>query len=162
MNIDQHTQSRHNRELFHDMLSWIEKGKSVRSFCQQPGMPSRKSLDKWRKSDPELAAKYLESREIGFAELADEVIDIADDGANDTYVDSYGHTKTNQDVIARSRLRVDTRLKLLACWDPSRYGTKMQVGGAHDLPPVTMSIEERAAKITALLAAAEYRRLQSN
>jgi len=26
--------------------------------------------------------------------------------------------------VSRSKLRIETRLKLLACWDPKRYGAK--------------------------------------
>ena len=33
----------------------------------------------------------------------------------------------NAEFVARSRLRVDTRLKLLAKWDPKRYGERSEV-----------------------------------
>jgi hypothetical protein len=36
--------------------------------------------------------------------------------------------------ISRSRLRVETRLKLLAKWDPKRYGDKSLLGSDPDNP----------------------------
>lgn len=36
---------------------------------------------------------------------------------------------TVEDAIAHRRLQIDTRAKLLACWDPSRYGNRVAVDG---------------------------------
>jgi hypothetical protein len=50
--------------------------------------------------------------------------------------------------VQNRKLRIETRLKLLAKWDPKRYGERVAVGGAEDMPPIksavtmTMTAEE--------------------
>lgn len=139
------------------LIEWVSAGKTVRSFCRLEGMPKWRTVYDWIAADPQLSARVARAKDLGFDALAQECLDIADDGRNDTYVDEEGRTKVDQDVIARSRLRVDTRLKLLACWDPRRYGSKMQVGGAADLPPVQLTDVERAERIKMILEAARAR-----
>ena len=43
-------------------------------------------------------------------------------------------------MIARSRLRVDARKWLAAKLAPKKYGEKIAVGGADDLPPIKQSL----------------------
>ena len=38
-------------------------------------------------------------------------------------------TVTEEDMLGHRKLQIETRLKLLAVWDPKRYGNKMQIGG---------------------------------
>lgn len=40
------------------------------------------------------------------------------------------------DMLGHRKLQIETRLKLLAKWNPKKYGDKMAVGGAEDLPPI--------------------------
>jgi len=109
------------------LCEWLAEGNTLRAFCRQPGMPSRRTVDYWREKDPEFAARVARARDDGYGAIAEDCVAIADDGLNDTYVDDDGNQRTEHDVIARSKLRVETRLKLLACWDPKRYGPKSQV-----------------------------------
>ena len=54
-------------------------------------------------------------------------------------------------MLGHRKLQVETRLKLLAKWDPKRYGEKLALGGADDLPPIkTMTDEQLAARVAAL------------
>jgi len=36
-----------------------------------------------------------------------------------------------EDMLGHRKLQVETRLKLLACWDPRRYGAKVAVDNKH-------------------------------
>lgn len=69
-----------------------------------------------------LAIAYARAREDGFDRIALDAMDIADETARDTIKADDGREVPNNEWISRSRLRVDTRLKLLAKWDPKRYG----------------------------------------
>jgi hypothetical protein len=51
-----------------------------------------------------------------------EALDIADENQHDTIKRQDGSEGPDSEWISRSRLRVETRLKLLAKWDPKRYG----------------------------------------
>jgi hypothetical protein len=81
--------------------------------------------------------QYARAREAQADKLAEDILAIADDGSNDTYMTDDGE-QTNHDVIARSRLRVDARKWLAGKMAPKKYGDKLAVGGADDLPPLNV------------------------
>lgn len=65
------------------------------------------------------------AREDGFDQIAMDALRIADYGDDDRVPDGDGNLRTDSEVIQRSKLRVETRLKLLAKWDPKRYGERI-------------------------------------
>lgn len=88
-------------------------------------MPSQVTFFKWLAHDAELAKQYARAREAQADAMLEEILEIADDGTNDTIVDEDGHERTNQDVIARSRLRVDARKWAMSKMAPKKYGEKI-------------------------------------
>lgn len=88
-------------------------------------------------ADEQLSADIARAREAGFDQIAMDALAIADETAFDTREGKDGALTPNSEWITRSRLRVDTRLKLLAKWDPKRYGDKTLVGSdpENPLPP---------------------------
>jgi hypothetical protein len=72
-------------------------------------------------------------------------LQIADESGFDAEIvtDAQGRQKVqiNGEAVNRARLRVDTRLKLLAKWNPKRYGDKIEthlsgdVGVKHTADP---------------------------
>ena len=44
---------------------------------------------------------------------------------------------TDEVAIARARLRIDTRLKLVAKWNPKKYGDKLDLTTREETPPIT-------------------------
>jgi hypothetical protein len=59
--------------------------------------------------------------------MADQLLDIANDGRNDTQVDDDGNEFVNRDVVARSRLRIDTAKWYLCKLAPKRYGDRLSM-----------------------------------
>lgn len=80
---------------------------------------------------PERIEQYARAREAQADKLADDILAIADDGQRDTYIDSDGNERTDQDVIARSRLRVDARKWLASKMAPKKYGDKTESEVTH-------------------------------
>jgi hypothetical protein len=78
-------------------------------------------------SDELAAEQYARAKRIGVQGMADETLEIADDGSNDTYTDENGNDRVNTEVVARSRLRVDTRKWLLSKIMPKVYGDKLDI-----------------------------------
>ena len=104
-------------------------------------------------SRPEFSEQYARAREAQADKLAEEALQIADDGRSDTYVDGDGSVKTDTEVIQRSKLRVDTRKWLASKMAPKKYGDKVAIGGADDLGPVQtvakeMTDAERAVRLS--------------
>lgn len=106
--------------------------------------------------------QYARARDIGLDAVADEMLDIADDGRNDWMENNNPENPGylfNGEHSSRSKLRVDTRKWYLAKLAPKKYGdkTSMELTGANG-GPVQISDTERAAKIAAILAAAKARK----
>lgn len=103
-------------ELGIDICKRLACGESLKSICRDPAMPCISSVMNWLLSDSELHAGFLErydhARRIQAQILADELMDIADDGSND-YMErndpENGGYAVNGEALGRSRLRVDTR-----------------------------------------------------
>jgi hypothetical protein len=139
----------------------LSVGETLRAICRDDAMPAWRTVYDWISADKEFAARIAQARELGFDAIAEGTIDIADDGLNDTYRDEQGNVRTDQDVIARSKLRIETRLKLLAKWSPKRYGDKQSVEltGADNGP---VQVEHKADRIAELMALAATRKAKQD
>ncbi|WP_410051366.1 terminase small subunit protein [Bradyrhizobium sp. SZCCHNR2032] len=103
----------------------MSEGESLRSICRDDSMPDKSTVFRWLAAHAEFRDQYARAREARTDAMAEEILEISDDGSNDTYeVD--GREVTNQDVIARSRLRVDTRKWLMARMAPKKYGDRLE------------------------------------
>jgi len=125
-------------------------------------MPSWRAVYDWIDEDEDFASRIAHARILGFDAIAESTLEIADDATND-WMDKQTPSGTvtvlNAEHVQRSKLRIETRLKLLAKWSPAKYGekTSMELTGA-DGGPVQISDTERAARIAAILAAAQVRK----
>lgn len=102
-------------------------------------------------SRPEHIDQYARARESQADKMAEDILQIADDGLNDTYTDDSGNDRTNQDVIARSRLRVDARKWLASKMAPKKYGEKLDLNHSGS---IDLTDEQLDAKLTNLLGKA--------
>jgi hypothetical protein len=74
-----------------------------------------------------LSDKLARARQFGIEALLDETIDIADETAFDTIKDGEGNERPNTEWISRSKLRIETRVKLAQMMKPKTYGPKVDV-----------------------------------
>lgn len=86
-------------------------GKPLTEICREQGLCTQSVYD-WKDADPEFAGQIARARDVGFDVIATGVIDIIDDKTDDP---------------ASRRVRAEYRLKLLAKWDPKRYGDKLDL-----------------------------------
>lgn len=155
-------------EILDEIVERISLGEPLRQICRDEHMPAWRTFYDWVRDDKELAARIARARDLGFDAIAEETLEIADDSRND-YVDRINE-KTGQTArvfdaenVQRSKLRIETRLKLLTKWSPRKYGDRaaVELTGANG-GPVQINDSERASKITAILAIAEARRALAN
>lgn len=106
------------------ILEQISKGIPLSVICKQEGMPHPSTVREWMKTNPEFADEMAIARETGFDAIAMEILAIADDASKDT-IDSKFGSMPNKEWILRAKLKCEMRLKLLAKWDPKRYGEKI-------------------------------------
>lgn len=113
-------------ELATAICTHIAEGKSLRIIGGMDGMPHQATIMAWLDgSRPEFSEQYARAREAQADKLAEEALQIADDGRSDTYLDAEGNERTDNEVIQRSRLRVDTRKWLASKMAPKKYGDKV-------------------------------------
>lgn len=115
-------------------------------------MPGYRTVYDWKDSNPVFAANIARARDEGFDAIAADSLAIVDTKpercatAEGDKVDS-GH-------VAWLKNRAEQRLKLLAKWDPKRYGEKQQVDiGNAEGKPFAISDTEAAPKLAAIIAA---------
>lgn len=102
-------------------------------------MPSVTTIFNWFRTRPEFLEQYTRAKEESSDAMADEVLDIADDGTNDWMeINMKGqgsYWKVDQEAVQRSKLRVDTRKWLMSKMKPKKYGDKLDLtSGGEKLP----------------------------
>ena len=121
----------------------IADGESLRAICADPAMPCKASVMLWLKKEPGFQTSYTQARARQTEALVDEILEIADNTSQDT---EYGENspKANSEWIARSRLRVDARLKLMALLNPKKYGKKLALEVSDERTPRQLTDAELA------------------
>lgn len=116
----------------------IANGEPLRQICRDEGMPAWRTVYNWQDEHADFKARIAHARELGEEAIAQECMMIADTPqiGQKTVSKATGMETTEADMIEHRRLQIDTRLKLLAKWNPRKWGDKMAIGGAADLPPV--------------------------
>ncbi len=127
----------------------LSEGESLRAICRDDAMPCASTVFLWLTVHKEFSEQYARAREAQADHMAEEILQIADDGSNDTYPTENG-LAVNQDVIARSRLRVDARKWLAGKMAPKKYGDKIDLNhGGSIARPVTDLTDDDLASIAA-------------
>lgn len=134
--------SDYSQETIDIICQRLADGESLRKVCLDEAMPGLSTVMRWLadESHAKFREQYVRAREAQADKLADEILSIADDGQNDTYLTETG-LATNHDVIARSRLRVDARKWLASKMAPKKYGEKLELAGDKDHPLTVERIE---------------------
>mgnify|MGYP000941996517 CR=1 FL=1 len=131
----------YNDDLVISMCERIASGESVRSITSDEEMPAMATFFRWLNEKPEFKEQYATAKELGAEALFAEIIGIADDGTNDL-MEKIGKDggaigyQTNGEVIARSRLRVDTRKWYLSKVLPKVYGDKQTIENTHSFSQI--------------------------
>jgi len=113
---------------------WIFEDDMLPAIATQPGQQTSQGL-----SD-----KLVRARESGIEALLDECVDIADEAEADNDSDDVPRSE----VIQRSRLRVDTRIKLAQMLKPKSYSPKLDVTtGGEKIQSVPATIEAMRRRV---------------
>jgi hypothetical protein len=118
-------------EIADKVLAGLKAGKTLREVCREDGMPAAPTVIEWiyEKKHGDFAERYARAREIGYQQMADEILELADDGRNDWVDRQDGVRVANHEHITRSRLRFDARRWLLSKALPKIYGDKLAHSG---------------------------------
>lgn len=152
--------SKFNEQLFDSICDRIADGETLRQICRDTGMPNWRTFYDWLEGDDKLgenglglSARFARAREAGFDKIAEETLEIADDGTNDWMEkqDKDGGNAgyvLNGEHVQRSKLRIETRLKLLAKWSPKKYGDKVELSGPGEKGEFTFQQVDKRPELT--------------
>lgn len=128
--------------LIVEICARLGKGEPLAQICRDMHMPGVQTVADWAKADENVSVSIARARADGFDAIAAECLGIADDKADDFKPGPQG-LAFDAEHVQRSKLRIETRLKLLAKWDPKRYGEKQQVEHSGTIDSATTIIESR-------------------
>ena len=131
-----------NPKLLAEVVERIALGQTLAALGRELGFHPT-SWGEWCRADEDLGIAYAQARETGQDVIADEVMQIIDS------------VPAQSEEIQRAKLRAEMRLKLLAKWNPKRYGDRLSTELSNK-PGETLKVEGTAdtAAIAASLAAA--------
>lgn len=99
-------------------------------------MPDKSTVLRWLRDREEFRVQYARAKQEGAEVMAEEILDIADDGRND-WEEREGRGGTyialNREAIERSKLRVDARKWVMSKLLPKKYGDKLDVAHTGDV-----------------------------
>lgn len=119
-------------EKIEDVLMHIALGETMDQAFEAEFIEPREQRALYRilLKDPAMKQLYDDAREMQVEKWSDDIIQISDDRANDTYeVESKNgtvYTKTDHEVVNRSKLRVASRQWLMARLHHARFGDKIK------------------------------------
>jgi hypothetical protein len=129
-----------------EIIDWISEGKTLRDFCRQPGQVTFGAVYGWLDKDAAFAERFARARDTGHDIIAQECLEIADRKAEDYMVLADGREQLDREHVQRSKLRIETRLKLLAKWNPKKYGDRLQVAGDAENPLAIQQITRKVVE----------------
>lgn len=152
--------SKYTKAVGDKICAQLAMGKSMRTVCKDPRLPSMQTVFTWLREKEGFLEQYTRAKDEAADALVDEMLDIADDGANDFYFRSILHkldpdmtlaeldenamvallAAKRPETVNRSRLRVDARKWIAAKLKPKKYGDKLMHGGDEDNPIVTKAL----------------------
>lgn len=162
--------SKYTEEIADRICSLVANGVNLRVVCRMEGMPAWRTVYDWVVARPDFAARLAHARDLGYDALAEEALDIANTpvmGFKKVYSsggdkDEDSMTVTEDDMLGHRKLQIETRLKLLACWNPKKYGNKVAVGGDEG-NPIKIEAEVQAQELLgALLKNIELKKQVAN
>lgn len=119
--------SLYTEEIIREICDRLSTGEPLAQICRQEGMPAVRTVADWAKERADVSASIARAREEGEESIALDCLHIADDNSKDTRILKEGVEVVDSDWIQRSKLRIDTRLKLLAKWNPKKWGEKIDM-----------------------------------
>lgn len=114
------------------VLDALRNGIPLTVICSEDGMPCDDTVRNWADDDDELSRDIARARDAGFDKIALDALRIADTPVEGKRIKQSGDEieEVIEDMLGHRKLQVETRLKLLAKWDPKRYGELIKHGNA--------------------------------
>lgn len=134
------------------VLELIAQGVPVRRLgdYKAEGLPHPSVVKEWlvepadKRTCPVagFSALYAKAMDERMDNMAEDLLDIADESGIDVSIDDEGNPVVNGEAIARARLRIDTRKWIMGKMAPKKYSDRLKVEGDADAPVIVKIIDD--------------------
>jgi hypothetical protein len=114
----------YSESLASEICGLISAGELLLTICDKDNMPTIRRVNSWLKEHIDFKALYDDAIKDRLTIFEEQLISISDSMENDfKEVTRNGHTRrvVDPEVIARAKLRVDSRYKYLRAYKPERW-----------------------------------------
>lgn len=156
--------SKRTPELIDEICERLCMGEPLAAICRDEHMPHRSTVSDWAASDEEVSRRIARAREEGEEFIAEECLRIADtpmlgviekvepvvvveaEGDQPAVIEERLVERKTEDMLGHRKLQIETRLKLLAKWNPKKWGERVAVdhGVQDNLADQLRAARERA------------------
>lgn len=140
--------SEYTKEKAESICKNLAEGLSLRQISQIEGMPDKTTVLRWLANNEDFRIQYACARVLQTENMADEIMEIADDGSNDwmkrAREDGSIDEILNHEHIQRSKLRIETRRWLMGKLQPKKYGDKQTIEHEINTDEVAALLRARA------------------
>jgi hypothetical protein len=125
-NTSRHT--KYTPELAAEICDRLSNGEPLRQICRSDDrFPVWQKIYEWMVRDPDLAGAIARAREVGQDAIAEEIYALVE--KEPERILSEGGGRVDAGYVQWIRVQADIKLKLLAKWNPKRYGDRVAVSG---------------------------------
>jgi len=124
--------TKHTPELVDEICTRVANGTPLREICREDDKPTWSTFYDWLRKDKELSARFAQARELGTDAIAEDALSIIDERPESVTLE--GSSRIDTGYVQWQKNRVEMRLKLLAKWNPRKYGDRTTIAGDKDAP----------------------------
>jgi hypothetical protein len=143
-------------EIEDEIVARLSDGEPLRQICRDDHMPHWTTAYDWIDEGGDFSLRIARARARGFDAIAEESLEIIDTEPREATTQFGSHVDSAH--VTWLKNRAEHRLKLLAKWDPKRYGEKVtqEISGP-DGGPIRVIGEMSDAELEAIAAAGSAR-----
>ena len=145
--------SKYTPELAAEICERLSNGEPLRQICRDEHMPAWQKIYEWMQRDQDLSGAIAHAREVGQDAIAEQIwLEMLQEPER---ILSEGGGRVDSGYVQLIKARADIGLKLLAKWNPKRYGDRVALAGDAENP---LKVEADVTIFDALIQNLEAKR----
>lgn len=136
------------QKIADEICERLSNGENLRAICRDSHMPAWRTIYDWMGEFPDFNAAIARAREVGADAIAESIIEILDEPPERTATE-HGD-KVDAGYVAWQKNRAEQRLKLLAKWQPKKYGERVNLDHSGEIALEKLTDAQIDARIAAL------------
>jgi hypothetical protein len=150
--------SKYTPELAAEICERLSNGEPLRQICRDDHMPAWTAVYSWIGKDAVLSERIAQAREAGQDAMAEKAY--AEMYEEPERILTEGGGKIDPGYVQLVKARAEITLKLLAKWNPKKFGERTIVAGDAENPLKVEAALEAYNLLQAILTNAELKRQQ--